>query len=54
MYEADRVEYASYDLENKGDPLIVKNLRKRYKKKGTYFNAVDDLSFGVKSSECFG
>lgn len=34
--------------------MLVKNLRKEFKKGRRHFAAVDNLSFGVKSGECFG
>jgi len=52
MEEAKRVEYA--DRIAVDEPLVVRNLIKKYKKKGKRFNAVDNLSFGIQSSECFG
>jgi hypothetical protein len=52
LYEAKRVEDA--EKLSASDPLVVKNLRKKYKKKGKRFNAVDNLSFGIESAGCFG
>jgi ABC-type glutathione transport system ATPase component len=52
LEEAKRVEYA--DKISIDEPLVVRNLIKKYKKKGKRFNAVDNLSFGIQSSECFG
>lgn len=40
---------SSYDL-SKSDTMIVKNVTKKYGK----FVAVNNISFGVKKSECFG
>lgn len=50
--EVNRVKNA--EKLSVSEPLVVKNLVKKYKKKGKNFNAVDNLSFGIESSECFG
>ena len=36
------------------ESLIVCNLTKEFKKGGQNFKAVDNLTFGVQSGECFG
>ena len=36
------------------EPIVVKNLYKKYKVKGKEVVAVNNLSFGVASGECFG
>lgn len=52
--EARRIKQADLsDLVDK-EPIVAKNLSKLFKKDSKYFYAVDNLSFGVASAECFG
>ena len=50
--EAKRIE--SYDISQLDDPLVIKNLTRRFKKRGKKYAAVNDLSLGVGKAECFG
>ena len=52
--ESNRIINADIRQITINEPLVVKNLIKRYKKNRKSFNAVNNLSFGVQQSECFG
>ena len=55
LNEVNRIENCDLELLSKKEPLIVNNIAKRFKKKGAVnFTAVNHLSFGVQSRECFG
>lgn len=52
--EAQRIDQADMcELVSK-EPIVAKNLCKVFKKGSKYFYAVDNVSFGVATSECFG
>jgi hypothetical protein len=36
------------------EPVVVKNLVKKFKKNGKSFSAVDNINFGIGKGKCFG
>jgi ATP-binding cassette subfamily A (ABC1) protein 3 len=50
--EAKRVE--STHISKLDDPLIIRNLTKKYRRRGRKYTAVKNLSVGVGQAECFG
>lgn len=42
------------DTRHLVDPVVVKNLVRRFKKNGRNFNAVNNINFGIGKGECFG
>lgn len=50
-HEAERVQNTSYSDLMQTDVLVLNQISKIYEGR---FRAVDDISFGVKKSECFG
>ena len=52
--EAERVKSSNINDLTKQEPFVVKNLSKVYSSRRGKSLAVRDLSFGVKSKECFG
>lgn len=49
-----RIEKSNVNQLITKEPLVIRDLRKEFKKEGRRFAAVDNLSFGVESGECFG
>ena len=53
--ESMRIGSLNLEKSSLREPLVVKDLTKIYKKSnGETFRAVDNLSFGVLPTECFG
>ena len=52
--EFDRIQNSDLDEISKSEPLIVSNLYKMFKKRKKPFVAVNRVSFGVNSNQCFG
>lgn len=42
------------NTKNITEPVVVKDLVKKYKKNGRRFSAVDNVNFGIKKGTCFG
>ena len=53
--ESNRIEHGDY-LKQKPweEPIVLRDLKKVYKRKGHELTAVKNLSFGVLTNECFG
>ena len=51
LFNKKRIEVIN-DEEKSNDTLIVKDLRKKYFRSKNY--VLNDLSFSIKNSECFG
>jgi hypothetical protein len=54
LEEISRIKTSKLDMLCKQEPLIVNNLIKTYSKNNISINAVNNLSFGVTSQQCFG
>jgi hypothetical protein len=52
--EALRLKYENFHALTKKEPIVVRDLVKIFKKSGKTFSAVNNLSFGVQPTECFG
>lgn len=52
--ELNRIQSSNLAQISQNEPLVVSNLFKRFKKRKKEFVAVDRLSFGVESNQCFG
>ena len=52
--EAKRISNSKIQDLSKEEPLIVRDLLKRFQKSKIYFNAVNNMSFGIKKADCFG
>lgn len=50
--EAYRIQ--SLNMSQLTDPVVVKNLVKKFKKNGRNFSAVNNINFGIGKGECFG
>jgi ABC-type multidrug transport system ATPase subunit len=54
LRESLRIENSNINELVKNEPLVVKNLKKEFHKNRIAFMAVNNISFGIKSNECFG
>ena len=52
--EATRIQNVNLEEFSEKVPLMLHGLVVKYDKKGEKFVAVDNLSFGIVKSECFG
>ena len=52
--ESDRIKGSDLKQLSAKEPLVVAELFKKFKKVKTKFVAVNKLSFGIASKECFG
>jgi hypothetical protein len=50
--ESNRVQ--SLDVKYLSEPVVVRNLVKKFKKNSRTFSAVKNLNFGMSKASCFG
>lgn len=50
----ESIRIQSLNTKELTEPVVVKNLVKKFKKNGKSFSAVDNINFGIGKGKCFG